>query len=398
MRYASRIDCLADKSLLNAFEIVETADMISFSAGFPSSETYPLEAIKDSFIKVIEESGKEALSYCSTSGYIRLREIIGTRLEEKFGLKYSIDEIIITSGSQQGLDMSGMLFVNKGDVVLFENPSYLGAVNSLRAHEAKLVAIDIDSDGICIDSLKKALEKHGENVKMIYVNPDFQNPTGRSWSHSRRLEFMEIMGQYDIPILEDAAYAELSFERSTERPLAYYDKNDQVIYLGTFSKTFCPGLRVAWLCAPKNIMEKYLLLKNAADLSSSAIAQRQMAYYLDHYSLDSHIEWITGIYKQRRDLMAKLIDEKFPNTVRYKNPGGGLFIWLELPAGKDGRELLKRALKEKVSFIPGTSFYPAGDRHNEIRLNFSNMKPEKIIEGMSKLAEITKEYLKESTV
>jgi DNA-binding transcriptional MocR family regulator len=395
MRYASRIDCLADKSLLNAFEIAETDEVISFSAGFPSSETYPLEAIKDSFNKVIEESGKEALSYCSTSGYIRLRETIESRLSNKFGLKYSLDEIIITSGSQQGLDMSGMLFVNKGDVVLFENPSYLGAVNSLRAHEAKLIAIDIDSDGICMDSLKKALDKYGEEIKMIYVNPDFQNPTGRSWSHDRRQEFMETMGKYDIPILEDAAYAELSFERKIEKPLAYYDKHEQVIYLGTFSKTFCPGLRVAWLCAPKNIMEKYLLLKNAADLSSSAIAQRQMAYYLDHYSLDSHIEWITGIYKQRRDLMAKIIDEKFPKTVGYKNPGGGLFIWLELPEGKDGRELLKRALKEKVSFIPGTSFYPAGDRHNEIRLNFSNMKPEKIIEGMSRLAEITKEYLKE---
>ncbi len=395
MKYASRIECLSDKSLLNAFEIPQTKDMISFSAGVPSPETYPLDAIKDSFVKVIEASGREALSYGSTSGFPRLREIIGSRLEKKFGLKYSLDEIIITSGSQQGLDMSGMLFVNKGDVVLFENPSYLGAVNSLRAHEAKLIAIDIDSEGICIDSLKKALDKYGEKVKMIYVNPDFQNPTGRSWSHSRRVDFMETMSHYDIPILEDAAYAELSFEKKLEKPLAFYDKNDQVIYLGTFSKTFCPGLRVAWLCAPRPIMEKYLLLKNAADLSSSAIAQRQMAYYLDHYSLDSHIEWITGIYKARRDLMAEVIDDKFPKTVCYKKPGGGLFIWLELPVGKDGRELLQRALEEKVSFIPGTSFYPAGDRHNEIRLNFSNMEPDKIIEGMSILANITAKYLKE---
>lgn len=395
MKYASRIDCLQDKSMLNAFEIVETEDMISFSAGFPSSETYPLEAIRDSFIKVIETSGKEALSYCSTSGFIRLREIIGSRLEEKFGIKYSIDEIIITSGSQQGLDMSGMLFVNKGDVVLFENPSYLGAVNSLRAHEATLVAIEIDRDGICIENLSAALDKYGESVKMIYVNPDFQNPTGRSWSHKRRIEFMELMANYDIPILEDAAYAELSFENTLERPLAYYDKNHQVIYLGTFSKTFCPGLRVAWLCAPKHIMEKYLLLKNAADLSSSAIAQRQMAYYLDHYSLDDHIAWITQIYKQRKDLMIKIIGEKFPKTVTCTNPKGGLFIWLELPAEKDGRELLKRSLPEKVSFIPGTSFYPGGNKNNEIRLNFSNMDPEKISKGMSILADITTKYLNE---
>lgn len=395
MKYASRIDCLEDKSMLNAFEIVETEDMISFSAGFPSAETYPLEAISESFLKVIETSGREALSYCSTSGFIRLREIIGERLEEKFGVQYNLEEIIITSGSQQGLDMSGMLFVNKGDVVLFENPSYLGAVNSLRAHEANLVAIEIDEDGICLEKLTQALEKYGERVKMIYVNPDFQNPTGRSWSGKRRIEFMELMGNYDIPVLEDAAYAELSFEKKLERPLAYYDKNHQVIYLGTFSKTFCPGLRVAWLCAPKNIMEKYLLLKNAADLSSSAIAQRQMAYYLDHYSLDDHIAWITGIYEERKDLMIQLIQDKFPKTVTCTNPKGGLFIWLELPADKDGRELLRRSLPEKISFIPGTSFYPGGNKNNEIRLNFSNMTPDKITKGMTLLGEITTRYLSE---
>lgn len=395
MRYASRIDCLADKSLLNAFELAETEDMISFSAGFPSSETYPLEAITESFVKVIEESGKEALSYCSTSGYKRLREIIGNRLKEKFELDYELEEIIITSGSQQGLDMSGMLFVNKGDVVLFENPSYLGAVNSLRAHEATLVAVELDEEGICMEKLKQALDTYGDKVRMIYVNPDFQNPTGRSWSVGRRKEFMELIRKYDVPILEDAAYAELSFEKKMEKPLAYYDKQGQVIYLGTFSKTFCPGLRVAWLCAPKQIMEKYLLLKNAADLSSSAIAQRQMAYYLDHYSLDRHIEWITGIYKHRKDLMVKLIKEKFPAEVSCTNPGGGLFVWLALPEGKDSRELLRRALIRKVSFIPGGAFYPAGERNNELRLNFSNLELEEIKMGMNILAEITREYIGE---
>jgi len=395
MRYASRIDCLADKSLLNAFEIVETKEMISFSAGFPSAETYPLEAITESFVKVIEESGKEALSYCATSGYKRLREIIGIRLKDKFGLDYELEEIIITSGSQQGLDMSGMLFVNKGDVVLFENPSYLGAVNSLRAHEATLVAIEIDEEGICIDKLKQALNQYGDQVRMIYVNPDFQNPTGRSWSQRRRMEFMELVRNYEVPVLEDAAYAELSFEKNLEKPLAYYDKQGQVIYLGTFSKTFCPGLRVAWLCAPKEIMEKYLLLKNAADLSSSAIAQRQMAYYLDHYSLDEHIEWITGIYKERKELMVNLIREEFPDTVSCTNPAGGLFVWVTLPEGKDARELLRLALIHKVSFIPGGAFYPAGEKNNEFRLNFSNLAVEEIRQGMSLLGKIATEYLKD---
>lgn len=395
MKYASRIDSLEDKSLLNAFELIENEDTISFSAGFPSAETYPIEAIKDSFIKVMEKSGKEALSYGSTSGFPRLRELIGERLKNKFDVSYPLEEIIITSGSQQGLDMSGMLFINKGDVVLFENPSYLGAVNSLRAHEAKLVAVEIDNEGISLEKLEEALEKHGSMVKMVYVNPDFQNPTGRSWSVERRKNFMELMSKYDIPVLEDAAYSELSFSKELRKPLAYYDKNNQVIYLGTFSKTFCPGLRVAWLCAPKAIMEKYLLLKNAADLSSSSVSQRQMAYYLDYYDLDKHIRGISKIYEERKNVMIKMLEECFPKSVSYTNPDGGLFIWASLPEGKDTKELLKRSLKRNVSFIPGVSFYPSGERTTEMRLNFSNTEPEKIITGMRILGEVTTEYINE---
>lgn len=395
MRYASRIEALSDKSLLNAFEVIETPDMISFSAGFPSPETYPLEAIRESFDHVMEESGKEALSYGSTSGYIRLREIIGNRLAEKFDLHYNLEEIIITSGSQQGLDMCGMMFINKGDVVLFENPSYLGAVNALRAHEATLAAVEIDDQGISMESLKAAVEMYGDRIRMIYVNPDHQNPTGRSWSLERRKEFMSFIRDYDIPVVEDGAYAELSFGEELETPLAALDERGQVLYLGTFSKTFCPGLRVAWVCAPRAIMEKILILKNAADLSTSSIAQRQMAYYLDHYSLDDHIRGITAIYLERKDVMIQMLREHFPDSISYTNPKGGLFIWVSLPEGKDSRELLIRAQKRKVSFIPGTSFYPAADRHRELRLNFSNMDPDKIREGMKILGEITAEYLRE---
>lgn len=244
MRFSSRIDCLEDRSLLDAFELTETEDMISFSAGFPSGETYPLEQIKESFNRVLDTAGADAMSYCSTSGYRRLREIIRERMKRKFGTEYSLDEVIITSGSQQGLDMSGMLFVDKGDVVLFETPSYLGAVNALRAYEAELAAVPTDREGIEIEATRACLEKYGDRVKMIYVNPDYQNPTGRSWSRQRRKDFVELMAHYDIPILEDAAYSELSFESRLEKPLAYYDKKGLVVYVGTFSKTFVPDF--AW--------------------------------------------------------------------------------------------------------------------------------------------------------
>lgn len=395
MKFASRMECLQDKALLNAMELTETDDMISFSAGFPSPETYPVEAIKESFLQVLEKEGKEALSYCSTSGYLKLREIIAGRMRDKFDVDYKSNEVIVTSGSQQALDMSSMLFINKGDVVLFETPSYLGAVNALKAYEAELVALPTDRDGLILDSLKQALDKYGERVKLIYVIPDFQNPTGRSWSTERRKEFVEFISDYDIPVIEDAAYSELSFEDKLEKPLSYYDKKGQVVYVGTFSKTFCPGLRVAWLCARESLMEKYLILKNAADLSSSAIAQRQMANYLTNNDLDEHIKWITGVYKHRRDVMMEVLDREFPKEAHYIVPSGGLFIWLELPEDKDSRELLRRAMAEKVAFIPGGSFYPSGVKNNELRLNFSNMSDEEIVKGMTILGRLTKEYLAE---
>lgn len=395
MRFAARMEYLQDKALLNAMELTETADMISFSAGFPSPESYPVEEIKESFIRVLEKEGKEALSYGSTSGYGKLREIIAKRMYDKFGLNYKADEVVITSGSQQALDMSSMLFINKGDIVLFETPSYLGAVNALRAYEAELAALPTDRDGLILDTLKKALDQYGDRVKLIYVIPDFQNPTGRSWSAERRKEFIEFISAYDIPVIEDAAYSELSFENRLEKPLAWYDKKGQVVYVGTFSKIFCPGLRVAWLCAREDLMEKYLLLKNAADLSSSAIAQRQMANYLQNNDLDAHINWTTGLYRERRDRMMEVIAREFPKEARYVVPRGGLFIWLELPENKDSRELLRRALAEKVAFIPGGSFYPSGVKNNELRLNFSNMPHEDIEKGMTILGRLTREYLAE---
>ena len=395
MQYASRIERLEDTSILDILDITETPDMISFSGGFPSPETYPIEDIKDSFIKVLETQGKEAFSYSATSGYRPLREEVAKRMRGKLHTNHKTEEVIITSGSQQGLDMSAMLFMNKDDVVLFETPSYLGAVSALRAHEATLVALPTDKEGLVLSSLKEALNHYGDRVKMIYVNPDFQNPTGRSWSEERRIAFMDLVSGYDVPVVEDGAYAELTFTGKVAKPLAAYDKKGQVIYLGTFSKIFCPGLRVAWLCAPENIMEKYLILKSAADLSSSAISQMQMAYYLKNYSLDAHIAGISALYRERRDVMAEAMAEEFPKEALYLIPDGGLFIWVELPEDLSSKELLKRALKEKVAFVPGTAFYPGATKTNEFRLNFSNMAPEETRKGIKILGKLIKEYMEE---
>ena len=397
MRFANRIAVLEDKELLGLMQLAERPDIISFSGGFPSPETYPIDEIKDSFVKVLEEAGKEALSYSSASGYAPLREAIANRMNKNYGLRIDKSEMIITSGSQQALDMSGMLFIDKGDVILFETPSYLGALNALKAYEAELVSVPTDKDGIEIGALKEAIDKYGDRIKLIYVIPDYQNPTSRSWSSQRRKEFVEFISNYDIAVLEDAAYAELSFSDHLNEPLITYDKRGQIVYCGTFSKTFCPGLRVAWIYATKDILDKFLVLKTSVDLSSSAIAQRQMVYYMDHYDYDGHIKKITSLYRSRRDLMMKLAKEHFPKEVTYDYPTGGLFLWASLPEGKDSRELLALALEENVAFVPGASFYPKNAKINEMRINFSNMSEEKMIKGIAILGKIMTKYINKYT-
>ena len=395
MEFADRILRLEDRSLLEIMEIPTSDQIISFAGGFPSPETYPLKEIEATFLGAIEEAGPKVFAYASTSGLPSLRQQILKRMEDKLGVRYEMDEIIVTSGSQQGVDMSGMLFVNKDDVILFETPSYLGAVNALRAYEAELVGVPMDQEGIEIQALKDCLEKYGDRVKLIYVIPDFQNPTGRSWSTKRRKAFMQEMSNYDIPIVEDGAYSELSFEKEPQQPLCAYDTNGQVVYVGTFSKSFCPGLRVAWLCARKELMEKYLVLKSASDLASSTIAQYQMSYYLKHFDMDGHVKEISLIYKHRRNVMADAIEQHFPEEVKYVLPKGGLFIWAELPEGKDTRELLKRAIAKNVTFVPGSSFYPGDRKYHQLRLNFSNMNDVETEKGIKILGALIKEYLAE---
>ena len=383
---------LKEKSLLKAFEQSGKTNTISFSAGFPSAETYPIEKIEQSLLNVMRGNGREAMSYCSASGYSELRMLIQNRLKEKFGLSYDLEEIIITNGSQQGLDMSAMLFLNPNDVVFFEAPTYLGAVHALRIHQANMVSIPSDKDGIDMKELSNQIQKYGDRVKMIYVSPDYQNPTGKSWTIARRKQFINFMTSYNIPVLEDAAYSELSFDGKTQKPLAYYDISGQVIYIGTFSKVFCPGLRIAWLCSKGEIIEKYALLKNTADLSSCTLAQYLMADYMKNNSIESHIKTISSLYKHRRDVMVKQVKENFPEEIKFTIPNGGLYLWLELPENVDAERLLSFALKKNVTFVEGAAFYPNRDRKNELRLNYSNMRDLEIKKGVEILAEVYKKH------
>ncbi|MEG1583519.1 MAG: PLP-dependent aminotransferase family protein [Anaerovorax sp.] len=341
----------------------------------------------------MQRDAKAALSYSNTIGYDPLRIQIAERMKKNTGLDFEKEQVLLTSGSQQGLDLSGLLFIDKGDIVLFETPSYLGALNVLKVYEAQLVAVPTDEEGIITEALEEALKKYGERVKLVYVNPDYQNPTGRSWSHERRGEFIKLVSAYNIAVIEDGAYAELSFGEKRRLPLITYDQVGQVIYLGTFSKTFCPGLRIGWILANRTLIQQYLALKTNVDLSAASILQRQVSYYLESKDLDKHIGEITSLYKHRRDVMVKAIKTQFPLQVKSNVPEGGLFIWVELPHGSDTRELLKACIQENVAFVPGAAFYPHGDRNNEMRLNFSNVPDEDIERGITILGGAIKKYL-----
>lgn len=382
MRFSSRLDNLTDETLLDAFESIDNKEMISFSAGFPSQETYPVDDIKDSLLAVMENEGFDALSYCSTSGFPKLRAAITTRLENEFNLNYDIDEIIITNGSQQGLDMCSMLLLNKGDIVLCEMPTYMGTVNALKVHEAELEPIPLDDEGLDLEVLKDKLNRFGDRIKMIVVCPDNQNPTGITWSMSRRKEFVKVMSAYDIVIVEDAAYSELTYSKNNLMPLSSLDDGGQIVYLGTLSKVFCPGLRIAWLCAKKELISKFLLLKNTMDLSSCTLAQYVMAEYFDQKDISTHIDSVKEKYNQRLQVMLDAMEKDMPKEVKYTVPNGGLYIWLELDEDLDAVDLLDQAQNNGVTFMPGTSFYPDYRKSNKFRLNFSNMDEASIRKGI----------------
>jgi DNA-binding transcriptional MocR family regulator len=268
----------------------------------------------------------------------------------------------------------------------------LGALSALKTYEASLVAIDSDSDGMRMDELEKAFAVHGDKVKLVYVNTDFQNPTGRSWSEERRKAFIKLIENYDVAVLEDAAYAELSYSDERMRPLISYDRKGQFIYIGTFSKTFCPGLRTGWICGSREVINRFLILKTNVDLSPATILQRQVAYYLKNRDLDAHIKGICELYKGRRDVMYEAIRREFPEDSEYSLPGGGLFFWVKLPDYIDTRILLLRAVAEKVAFMPGGAFYPDSRRNSEMRLNFSNMSCGDIEKGIGVLGRLIREY------
>ncbi len=392
IKFANRMDSLKASEIRELLKLTEKPEIISFAGGLPAPELFPVDEMKEVAVKVLEEGGRQALQYAATEGFIPLREAIANRMNTKFQTNVNYEDILITSGSQQGLDFSGKIFLNEGDVVLCESPSYLGALNAFKAYGPKFIEVPTDENGMIMEELEKVLAST-ENVKMIYVIPDFQNPTGRTWPIERRKKFMEIITKYEIPVLEDNPYGELRFEGEILPSLKSMDEKGLVIFLGSFSKIFCPGFRIGWVAAKQEILEKYIMIKQSADLQTSTVGQREVAKFMELYDLDAHVEKIKDVYRVRRDLMLNTMKEEFPQGLKYTYPEGGLFTWVELPAEVDAKDVMAKCLENNVAFVPGGSFFPNGGKENTFRLNYSNMTDDRIVEGIKRLGKVLKECI-----
>jgi len=391
-RLARRTSRLKASEIRELLKLTARPEIISFAGGLPAAELFPAAEMAEVTRRVLATEGCKALQYSATEGDPTLRHHIAERMNLTQHTRVQADGILITSGSQQGLDLTGKILLDPDDVVLCESPTYLGAINAFAAYEPTFVEVATDAEGMVPTALEAALATH-DRAKFIYVIPDFQNPTGRTWTLERRQALVDLAARHNVPVIEDSPYAELRFEGDPLPAVHAVDTHDNVVYLGTFSKTFCPGLRCAWLAAPPALFDQYVMAKQGTDLHTSTLIQRQVAGYLELHGLDDNIEKVIAAYRQRRDLMLGVFDAEMPAGVRYTRPAGGLFLWLEFPEHVSSRELLVACLEKHVAIVPGGAFFPAGGHQNTARVNFSCMPPERIVEGAQRLCGVVREFL-----
>ncbi len=392
MNYSELAERLKPSELGMLLALADMPDVYNFSSGYPAEELFPLEEMEQVDREILRREGKLAVQYGSSQGYLPLREKIAARMKARFQADCKAEDILITSGSQQGLSLLGQLFLNKDDVVLVESPTYLGAINAFQINGPRFVEVPTDDKGIIPEKLDAVLQTT-DRVKLMYVIPDFQNPAGVTWSLERRKAFMEIVNRHDIPVLEDDPYGELRYSGEPLPSLKALDTKGRIVFLGSFSKVLMPGLRVGWIAANPEILARVNLLRQSVDLQSSSFAQRQVAYYMDMFDLDAHVDQIRVLYRKRRDILCKAVKQYFPEGVTATYPDGGIFVWVTLPEGMDAKAISRRALEQKVAYVPGEAFYPNGGNGNHMRLNFSTMREDRIEAGIRLLGQILKDAL-----
>jgi 2-aminoadipate transaminase len=366
-------------------KITQRSEIISFAGGLPAPELLPIRELEEATHRVLQEEGAQALQYSTTEGYLPLREKLVARMAARGGVRTSVEEVLITTGAQQALDLTGKLFLNEGDTVICESPTYTGAISALKVFAPRWVEVPTDDEGMDLEALERRLE-YCDRVKLIYVVPNFQNPTGTTWSLERRRRFAEIVTQHSVAVVEDDTYGELRFEGLPLPPIKSFDSKGHIVYIGTFSKVLSPGMRIGWLTASSPLYEKYVILKQGSDLHTSTLCQMQISAYLEMFDFDKSLSRMRAVYRERRDAMIRALEKEMPKGVRFSRPSGGLFLWVELPPHMDARELLRRSLELDVAFVPGGSFFPKGNKENTLRLSYSHMPVERIEEGVRRLS------------
>ena len=366
-------------------KVTERPEVISFAGGLPAPEVFPVEELRQAFERLLSQHGAAAMQYGPTEGYGPLREQIAARLS-RFGRPVSADEVVVTNGSQQALDLTGRVLVDAGDPVLVESPSYLAALQVFTSLEAKLFTVEADADGVIPGALEEALRR--VKPKVLYLNPDFQNPSGARLSLERRYQVLEICARHRVPILEDDPYGELSYDGPRLPPLYALDREGLVIHMSTFSKTLAPGLRLGWVVAPRGFLRAIEVAKQAADLQTGTLAQRAASTLLDTFDYEGHLERIRGIYGARARAMQGALREHFPAGAEFSAPKGGLFLWVKLEEGLAIDAVFQQALEAKVAFVPGYPFFVNPPRAAFMRLNYSHRPEDVIREVVKRLGQV----------
>jgi 2-aminoadipate transaminase len=386
-RYSARLGSFSSSAVREILKLTQRKSIISFAGGLPAEEHFPVQAVSEAFRKVMEQ-GNKALQYGLTEGYLPLRESISRRMAAK-GITVTPDDMLLTTGSQQAIDLLTRIYIDPGDVILVERPTYLSAIQVFNSYGAKLVSVDTDSDGMIPEDLAGKLEKH--RPKMIYVIPTFSNPTGQAWSLERRQAVLDLCRSTGTLILEDDPYGELKFgEPAIPYPsifsLDQHPKGSCVVYTSTFSKTVAPALRTGWVMGDPDLIGNMARAKQAADLHSSSLDQQTLYQLIEHFDLDGHILFVRKEYEARMRQMAALLQEQQWPGVTWQEPKGGMFFWLELPEAVDTAELLKTAIDLGVAFVPGGTFFAENPKSNTMRMNFTHNDTANTIAGMERLS------------
>jgi 2-aminoadipate transaminase len=394
-RFAKRMAGLKASAIREILKVTELPDVISFAGGLPAPELFPVREFAQACQEVLDEEGAAALQYSVTEGFYPLRQWISEYLLRVNNIKCTPEQILIISGSQQGLDLIGKVLLDPGDYVVIENPAYLGAIQAFDAYEAQYLDVASDDDGMRTDDLVRVLRAAKVKPKLLYLVPNFENPTGITLSLERRKQLIAVCSEYGVPILEDDPYGRLRYSGESLPSLMALAASRNCIYMSTVSKIIAPGMRVAWLVIPEPALyEKVVPAKQAADLHTSSFTQRAVyAYARKPGQIENHIKEMLPVYSRRRDLMLQTLQSSMPDGCSWTRPDGGLFLWARMPESVDTQELLVVAAAKKVAFVPGAPFWVNRDVRNTMRLNFSNASEEHLIEGINRLGELVKDYL-----